>query len=100
MACLILGMIITELLRKLAKERELTERLRKLNSKNYHYRKTMERAIDAYCHSVDYDLRLTEAAHKAMAQACKESKHDSNADTMGRVRGYKLRANPLGGIKG
>jgi hypothetical protein len=98
MACLILGMIITELIRKLAKERELTERLKRLNSKNYHHRMTMQRAIDAYCHSLDYDIKLTEAAHGAMAQACKESKHDSNADTMGRVRGYKLRANPMGGL--
>ena len=100
MACLILGMIITELLRKLAKERELTERLRRMNSANYHHRLQMQRAIDAYFNLPDYDMKTTEAAYKAIVQACNESKYDSNADTMGRVRGYKLRANPLGGIKG
>ena len=73
-ACFILGLIITELLRKLAKERETVERLRRLNSKNYHHRKTMERAIDAYCNSLDYDIELTERAHKAMVIACEESK--------------------------
>ena len=78
MACLILGMIITELLRKLAKERELTERLKRLNSKNYHHRKTMEHAINAYCHSLDYDANKTEGAYRAMANACTSSKsaHD------------------------
>ena len=76
MACLILGMIITELLRKLAKEREEVDRLRKLNSKNYHHRKTMERAVAAYWDSLDYDIKLTEAAHAAMVKACKESKED------------------------
>lgn len=73
-ACFVLGLIITELLRKLAKEREEVERLRRLNSKNYMHRVQMERAIDAYCHSLDYDIKLTEQAHKAMAIACKESK--------------------------
>lgn len=76
MTCLILGMIITELLRKLAKEREEVERLKRLNSKNYHHRKTMERAVAAYWDSLDYDIKLTQAAHAAMVKACNNSKED------------------------
>lgn len=71
---LLLGAACCEIYRVLLKSQEEAERLRRLNSKNYHHRKTMERAIDAYCHSLDYDIKLTEQAHKAMASACKESK--------------------------
>ena len=77
-ACFILGLVITELLRKLAKEREEVQRLRRLNSKNYHHRKTMERAVAAYWDSLDYDIKLTQAAHAAMVKACNDSKEDND----------------------
>lgn len=75
-ACFILGMIAIELWRKLEKERETVERLKRLNSKNYHHRKTMERAVAAYWDSLDYDIKLTQAAHAAMVKACNDSKED------------------------
>ena len=69
-ACLILGLIITELVRKLAKERETVERLRQLNSKNYHHRKTMERAITSYKAS------LKDPSFYELLNAGKASKED------------------------
>ena len=76
-ACFIFGMIALELWRKLSKERETVERLRRLNSKNYHHRKTMERAIEEYCGDY-HDLDRTVRAWDAMTKAASESKanHD------------------------
>jgi hypothetical protein len=74
LAMLCAGIAITELLRKLAKEREQVERLRRMNSRNYHHRITMQRAIDAYCHTDQHDINATRQAYMAMSLACKESK--------------------------
>lgn len=74
-ACFILGLIITELLRKLAKEREEVQRLRRLNSKNYMHRVIMERAIVEYCGDY-HDLDRTIEAWGAMTKAASESRAD------------------------
>ena len=57
-ACFILGLIITELLRKLAKERETVERLRRLASKSYSHRKCLEDAVFAYMSATGIDDRV------------------------------------------
>ena len=46
--CIILGLIITELWRKLSAMREEVERLRRMASKNYSHRKCLEDAAFAY----------------------------------------------------
>lgn len=69
-ACFILGLIITELLRKLAKERETAERLRRLNSKNYMHRVIMERAIS------NYKASLKDSSFYELLNAGKASKED------------------------
>ena len=73
---LIGGIVATELMRKLALEREKVERLRRMNSRNYHHRVTMQRAIETYCNGHEYDVHLTERAFNAMLQACKSSKSE------------------------
>lgn len=75
-ACFILGLIITELLRKLAKERETVERLKRLNSKNYHHRKTMERVLGTCCHYIKMDIGVTPRLLNEMTEACSLSKED------------------------
>lgn len=47
-ACFILGLIITELVRKLAKARDELERVRRLASKSYSHRKCLEDVIFEY----------------------------------------------------
>lgn len=74
--CIILALIITELWRKLARERELSDRLREMASKNYHHRKTMERLMDTACYYVDMEVGVTPRLHSQMAEACKASKED------------------------
>lgn len=54
-ACFILGLIITELLRKLAKEREQVERLRRMASKSYSHRKCLEDAVFDYMSATGID---------------------------------------------
>lgn len=76
LAVLIGGIVITELLRKLAREREEVERLRRMNSRNYHHRRTMEQAIEAYCNGHEYDAISTERAFNAMSTASKHSKSE------------------------
>lgn len=75
---LLLGAACCEIYRALLKEREEVERLRKLYSENHHHRMTMECAIEAYCHSLGYEISETEGAYKAMLSACTSSKsaHD------------------------
>ena len=73
---LLLGAACCEIYRALLKAQAEAERLRQLNSKNYHHRKTMERAVAAYWDSLDYDIKLTQAAHAAMVKACNDSKED------------------------
>lgn len=46
--CIILGLIITELWRKLSAMRDEVERLRRMASKNYSHRKCLEDAAFAY----------------------------------------------------
>lgn len=74
--CIILGLIITELWRKLARERELSERLRLMASKNYHHRKTMERLMGTACHYIDMEIGVTPRLRAQMTEACKASKDD------------------------
>lgn len=69
-ACFILGLIITELLRKLAKERETVERLKRLNSRNYMHRVQMERAIS------NYKASLKDSSFYELLNAGKASKED------------------------
>ena len=74
MACLILGLIITELLRKLAKERETVERLRRLASKSYSHRKCLESAVFDYVQASEpIDIRR---AYKLLEEQAKWSKED------------------------
>lgn len=71
LAVLIGGIVTTELLRKLAREREKVERLRRMNSRNYHHRKTMQRAwFDFFETPTDVN------AYAVMHDAAKASRDD------------------------
>lgn len=73
---LILGIVIAELMRLLSKEREKSERLRQMNSRNYHHRKTMERLMATACHYIDMEIGVTPRLRAQMTEACKASKDD------------------------
>lgn len=68
----ILGMVILELFRKLSKERELNERLRLMNSRNYHHRRTMEQAW------FDFYERPNTVACSKMRETAKASRDDND----------------------
>lgn len=72
--CIILGLIITELWRKLAVTREEVERLWRMNSRNYHHRIAMERAYWDTMRPGTMDQCKTATA--ALRQAASESRDD------------------------
>ena len=71
---LILGIVIAELMRSLSKEREKSERLRQMNSRNYHHRIAMERAYWDTMRPGTMDQWKTATA--ALRQAASESRDD------------------------
>lgn len=73
-ACFILGLIITELLRKLAKERETVERLRRMASKSYSHRKCLEDAVFEYLTATE--SRTLAKTLKRLEEQAKWSKED------------------------
>lgn len=74
-ACFILGIIITELVRKLSKTREELERVRRLASKSYSHRKCLEDAVFQYVAAAGID----DAAKKLtlLREQAKWSKEDN-----------------------
>ncbi len=73
-ACFILGLIIAELLRKLAKERETVERLRRMASKSYSHRKCLEDAVFEYLTATE--SRTLAKTLKRLEEQAKWSKED------------------------
>ena len=73
--CLILGLIITEMARKLSKTREELERVRRLASKSYSHRKCLENAVFKYMAATGID----DAAKKLtlLREQAKWSKEDN-----------------------
>ena len=73
--CLILGLIITEMARKLARTRDELERVRRLASKSYSHRKCLEDAVFDYVEASEpVDTRR---AYKLLQETAKWSKEDN-----------------------